>query len=156
MIIHMEENSLQIVSAGFLSKLSWLSNYVSKIYDESESNQGHQDGKILSPRVGQPHKITQAENNTGVHMFGPIEYDFSMLNIDDNECVTIQGSSMEGISNSVSPNMHSVVVGNAAIKVTSDVNRDHEMQKENGQIIFQMPCTGEGRSTKYEGNRGRT
>jgi hypothetical protein len=29
------------------------------IYDKSESNQGHQDGNILLPRVGQPHKITQ-------------------------------------------------------------------------------------------------
>lgn len=117
---------LELENARLLS----LSN-TQKIYDESESNQGHQDGKILSPRVGQPHKLTQAENNTGVHMFGPTEYNFSMLNIEDNEYVTIQGSSMEGISNSVSPNMQSVVVGNAATKVTSDVNRDHEMQKEN-------------------------
>ena len=58
-------------------------------------------------------------------MFGPTEYNFSMLNIYDNECVNIQGSSMEGISNSVSTNMHNVVVGNTTIKVTSDVNKDH-------------------------------
>lgn len=102
-----------------------------KIYDESESNQGHQDVTILSDRVRQPHNLTQAENSTGVHVFGPTEYNLSMLNIGDNEYVTIQDSSIKGISNSSSLNMHNIVVGNAATKVTSDVNRDHEMHKEN-------------------------
>lgn len=59
-------------------------NNAQQIHDESETNQGHLDGNILSPRMGQPHKITQ-----------------------------------------------SVVVGNAVVKVTTDVDRDHEMEKEN-------------------------
>lgn len=119
---------LELENARLLS----LSN-TQKIYDESESNQGHQDGRILSYRVGQPHKLTQAENSTGMHVFDRTEYNLSMLNIGDNEYVTIQGSSIKGISNSnsSSPNMHSIVVDNVATKVTSDVNRDHEMHKEN-------------------------
>lgn len=117
---------LELENARLLS----LSN-AQQIHDESETKQGHQDGNILSPRLGQPHKIAEAENSRGVHMFEPTEYNFSTLSIDDKEYVTIQGTSMEGISNSVSLNMQSVVVGNAVVKVTTDVDRDHEMQKDN-------------------------